>query len=160
MSGKTYRFQVLSPLYILFVIPLNAFPLHAVLNFLDFLAGGMVREGIVGFGYVLVDNHAAFLSDGLENKGAASDCDFGSRSTVVPAKLFDEQRTAIDILQMFSDLVSVEGRRHVEGAGFSGCGLQTPNGGQDGHLAVQRQGLQSGTGIVIGDESVEESRAV
>lgn len=84
--------------------------------FLYFLTDRMVREGVVGFRYILVDDHAAFLGDGLEDEGAACDRDFGSRSAMVPAKLLDEQRAEIEILQMFLDLVSVEDLRH-----FSCC---------------------------------------
>ena len=61
--------------------------------FFDFLAGGMVREGVVGVRYVLVDHHAAFLGNGFENECAVYDRGIDSRSAVVPAKLLDEQRT-------------------------------------------------------------------
>lgn len=44
-----------------------------------------------------------------------------------------------------------------DGRQFDPLCLQTPHVGQCGHLAVQRQDFQACTGIVVGDEAVEES---
>ena len=79
----------------------------------DFLAGGMVREGVLFLRCVLVDDHAALVGDGLKNESAVRDRGFRIRSSVVPAELADEQGAKVKILQVFFDPDSVEGPWHV-----------------------------------------------
>ena len=39
-------------------------------------------------------------------------------------------------------------------------GLQTPHVGQGGHLSVQRQDFQAGTGVLVGNEAVKKTGAL
>ena len=117
----------------------------------DFLTGGMVREGVVRISDVLVDNQAAFVDEGFEHERLACDGNFYVLAAVVPAKLFDEQGAEVTVLQVASDFFSVEGCRHVEEE------LEQARVGQAGHFAVQRQDVQVGPGIVVGNETVEQT---
>ena len=113
-------------------------------GFFDFLTGGMVREGVVRIGNVLIDNQAAFVGEGFEHERLACDGNFYVLAAVVPAKLFDEQGAEVEVLQVASDFFSVEGCRHVEEE------LEQARVGQAGHFAVQRQDVQEYVGRLAG----------
>ena len=78
----------------------------------DLVAGGLIGEGAGRIRPVLVDDHAALLGDGLEGKGSACGGYFQVFAAVVPAEFVDEQGLQGEILQMVSDFLSVEDRRH------------------------------------------------
>ena len=80
---------------------------------LDLLTGGLIREGGSRNRPVLIDNHAAFLGDGLESESGVCDWHLQVFTAVVPAKLLDEQGLEGKVLQVFPDPWSVEGYRHV-----------------------------------------------
>ena len=86
----------------------------------DLLAGGVIGKCFRRILDVLVGNEAPLMGDGFEGKRPVADGDFRVAATVVPAKFFDEQEAKVEVLQIFSDLVSVEGRRH-----FSYCSTQS-----------------------------------
>ena len=126
---------------------------------LDLAAGGMVREGVVRVRDILVGDQAAFVGDGFENESSVCDRGFRMRSPEIPTQFLNEQRAEIKVFQMLLDLISIEGRRHVEVRGSLGGCLQLPHVGQGGHLPVQRQDFQTHAGIVVSDEAVEKAGA-
>ena len=75
---------------------------------LDFLPRGVVREGSGGFSDALVDDHAAFVGNGVQRKRPAAYGGMGVRAAMVPAEFIDEQRLEREMLQVASYGVSVE----------------------------------------------------
>ena len=128
-------------------------------GFLDLPTDGIVWKGVVRVRDILVGDQAAFVGDGFENASSVCDRGFRIRSPMILTQFLNEQRAEIKVLQMLLDLISVEGRRHVEMRGSLGGCLQLPHVRQCGHLPVQRQDFQTHAGIVVSDEAVEQSRA-
>ena len=82
----------------------------------DFLAGGMVGEGVLGRRDAPIGDEAAFVGDGFEGVRPAGDRDFEVGAASVPAEFLDEQRAKVEVFQTADDFISVGGRRHREPA--------------------------------------------
>ena len=70
----------------------------------------MVRECLVRFRDILVGDHAAFVSDGLNGKVTAGDRDFRVDTAVIPTQFLDEQGFEIELLQVITHFLVVEVR--------------------------------------------------